>query len=147
MKVVLLTDVKGTGKKGEVKEVSDGYARNMLFPKNLAREATESTIRELSHQKASLDKKKQEELEQAQGLAKLLNETVITYKTKAGEGGRLFGSITSKDISELLEQQHKIKIDKKKIVLEHPIKTLGMSKVEIKVYHGVNAQVNLSVVE
>lgn len=147
MKVVLLKDVKGTGKKGELKEVSDGHARNFLFPKGLAREATEATMREMTHQKASLDKRKQEELEAAKALAQQLNETTVVYKTKAGEGGRLFGSITTKDISELLEQQKGIKIDKKKIVLEHAIKTLGESKVEIKVYQGVSASLTLSVVE
>ncbi len=147
MKVVLLKDIKGTGKKGEFKEVSDGHARNFLFPKGLAREATDSTIREISHQKASHDKRKQEELEQAQEQANKLNEMVITYKTKAGEAGKLFGSITSKDIVEMLEKQHQVKIDKKKINLEHPVKTLGNVKVEVKVYQGITAHVTLSVIE
>lgn len=147
MKVVLLKDIKGTGKKGEIKEVSDGHARNFLFPKGLAREATDSTIKELSHQKASHDKRKQEELEQAQALAEKLNQTVLIYKTKAGEGGKLFGSITSKDIAELLEKQTGIAFDKKKINMPTPIKVLGDSKVEMKVYHGVTAHLTVSVVE
>lgn len=147
MKVVLLKDIKGTGKKGDIKEVSDGHARNFLFPKGLAREANDSTLREITHQKASQDKRKQEELEQAKALANQINEITLIYKTKAGEAGKLFGSITTKDISELLEKQKGIKVDKKKIVLEHPIKTLGESKVELKIYQGVTATLTLSVIE
>lgn len=147
MKIILLKDVKGTGKKGEVKEVSDGHARNFLFPKKLARPATDSTVKEMQHHKMSHDKKMAEELEEAKALAKKISDITLTIDTKAGEGGRLFGSITSKDIAEKIQDLHGIEIDKRKIQLDGAIKTLGTTKVDIKIYPKVTATITVVVSE
>lgn len=146
MKVILLKDIKGTGKKGQVIEASDGHARNYLFPRGLAKPATDSSVRELEHQKASADKRKEKELEEAKTLGKQLESISLKFAVKTGEGGKLFGAITSKDIAESLEKQHGIKVDKKKIEL-HPIKSLGTTHAEIKLTQGVHAQVKVEVVE
>lgn len=145
MIVILLKDVKGSGKAGEVVKVNDGYARNMLIPKGLAKEATEGNVRSLEKQKAIAAEKKAEEKAAAQQLAEKLKEATVSIKTKGGEGGRLFGSITSKDISEALNKQHKIDIDKKKFVLENPIKTTGEFSVEVKLYPEVAGTVKVNV--
>lgn len=147
MKVIFLKDVKGTAKKGEVKEVSDGHARNFLFPKGLAREATDSSVKEMAHHKASLDKRKQEELDEAKGLAERLSALTLKIHSKAGEGGKLFGSITSKDIAETLEKTSGYVIDKRKIQLEGAIKTMGTHKVEAKLYPGVTATLTVVIGE
>jgi large subunit ribosomal protein L9 len=144
MKVILLKDIKGTGKKGDVINASDGHARNYLLPRGLAKEATDSTIRELSHQKASEDKRKQEELDEAKAVAAKIEEITLKVKSKAGEGGKLFGSITSKEIADLLQKQYAIKVDKKKMTLE-PIKALGYTKAEVKVHPQVTATLKISV--
>lgn len=145
MIVILLKDVKGSGKAGEVVKVNDGYARNMLIPKGLAKEATEGNVRSLEKQKAIAAEKKAEEKAAAQQLAEKLKELTVSIVTKGGEGGRLFGSITSKDISEALNKQHKINIDKKKFVLENPIKTTGEFFVEVKLYTEVAGAVRVNV--
>lgn len=145
MIVILLKDVKGSGKAGEVVKVNDGYARNMLIPKGLAKEATEGNVRSLEKQKAIAAEKKAEEKAAAQKLAEKLKEVTVSIITKGGEGGRLFGSITSKDISEALNKQHKIDIDKKKFVLENPIKTTGEFSVEVKLYPEVAGTVKVNV--
>ncbi|QAT41766.1 50S ribosomal protein L9 [Aminipila luticellarii] len=145
MIVILLKDVKGSGKAGEVVKVSDGYARNMLIPKGLAKEATDGNVRNLEKQKAILAEKKAEEKAAAQKLADKLKEVTVSIVTKGGEGGRLFGSITSKDISEALNKQHKIDIDKKKFVLESPIKTTGAFSVEVKLYPEVTGTIKVNV--
>ncbi|WP_312093706.1 50S ribosomal protein L9 [Aminipila sp.] len=145
MIVILLKDVKGSGKAGEVVKVSDGYARNMLIPKGMAKEATEGNVRNLEKQKAIAAEKKAEEKAAAQKLAERLKELTVSIITKGGEGGRLFGSITSKDISEALSKQHKIDIDKKKFVLESPIKTTGDFSVEVKLYPEVAGIVKVKV--
>jgi large subunit ribosomal protein L9 len=147
MKVILLKDVKGTGKKGEIKEVNDGHARNFLIPRKLARPATDASVKELSHQKASHDKKMAEELDAAKALAKQLDEITLTITSKAGEGGKLFGSITSKDLAELLIKEHGIEIDKRKIQLTGAIKTLGSQKIDIKVYPQVSGAITVVVKE
>ncbi|QIB67998.1 50S ribosomal protein L9 [Aminipila butyrica] len=145
MIVILLKDVKGSGKAGDVIKVSDGYARNMLIPKGLAKEGTEGNVRSLEKQKAIAAEKKAEEKAAAQKLADKLKELTVSIVTKGGEGGRLFGSITSKDIAEALNKQHKINIDKKKLVLENPIKTTGQFAVEVKLYPEVTGTVNVHV--
>lgn len=145
MKVILLKDVKGLGKAGEVVNASDGHARNFLIPKGLAKEATESGIKALERQKAAEERKRQQELEEAKTLADKISQLTVRLKGKAGDGGRLFGSVTSKDIAEGLEKQHKIKIDKRKIQLENPIRELGAAVVEIKVYPEVTAKVKVEV--
>ncbi|MGG1314096.1 MULTISPECIES: 50S ribosomal protein L9 [Cohnella] len=146
MKVIFLQDVKGQGKKGEIKEVSEGYARNFLLPKGYVQIATEGNKKALDQMKASAEKRKAKEKEEAQALAAKLSEMTIVIKAKAGEGGRLFGAITSKQISETLEKMN-IKIDKRKIDLEEPIRTLGVTKVPLKLYPEVKGTLNVQVVE
>ncbi|MBQ1401251.1 MAG: 50S ribosomal protein L9 [Firmicutes bacterium] len=145
MIVILLKDVKGAGKAGEVVKVSDGYARNMLIPKGFAKEATEGNVRNLEKQKKIMAEKQAEAKAAAEDLAERMKTLTVNIVSKGGEGGRLFGSITSKDISEALEEQHGIKIDKKKIVLDSPIKHTGDTEVTVKVYPEVHAQLKVSV--
>lgn len=147
MKVILLQDIKGTGKKGDVINASDGHARNYLIPRGLAKEATDGNVKELEHQNASKVKREEDALAAAKKLAEDISKLEITFKTKAGEGGRLFGSITNKDISDLIKTKHKLDIDKKKIVLDQPIRTLGTTNVTIKVYPKVTAQIKVHVIE
>jgi large subunit ribosomal protein L9 len=147
MKVVLLQDVKDLGKKGELVNASDGYARNYLFPRKLAVEATAGKLKEIEDKKSSEKNRKEKELSAAKELADKINKLEISFKTKAGENGKSFGSITGKDVADALKAQHKIEIDKKKIVLHDAIKTLGTYQVEIKVYPEVSAKVNVKVVE
>lgn len=145
MIVILLKDVKGSGKAGEVVKVSDGYARNMLIPKGLAMEATEGNVRNLEKQKALQEEKKAEQRAAAEEQAKRLSELTVEIKTKGGEGGRLFGSITSKDIADALKKQHNIDVDKKKLQLDSPIKQTGEFKVEIKFYYEISAMITVKV--
>ena len=145
MKVILLKDVKKVGKAGEVINASDGYARNFLFPRGLAKEATEGNMKEHDKKKAAEDKKKQEEWEEAKALAEKIGNFIVEIKTKGGEGGRLFGSITSKDIADQLEKDFDVKVDKKKIVLENPIKETGEFKVDIKIYPEVVAELKVKI--
>jgi large subunit ribosomal protein L9 len=147
MKVILLKDVKGLGKAGTVVNASDGHARNYLIPKGLAKEATESGVKVLRKQQAAYQKRKQEEFHDAKILAEKISKLTVTLKAKSGEAGRLFGSITSKDIAEGLEKQHAIKIDKRKIQLENPIRELGSVFVEVKVYPEISAKMKVEVVE
>ena len=145
MIVILNRDVKGTGKAGDIVKVSDGYARNMLIPKGYAKEATEGNVRNLEKQKVIAAEKKAEEKAEAQALAEKINERSVTIKTKAGEGGRIFGSITSKDIADALADQHKLTVDKKKIQLDNPIKQTGELTVDIKLYPEVMAKLKVNV--
>lgn len=138
--------IKGTGKAGEVVKVSDGYARNMLLPRGYATEATEGNIRSLEKQKAVLAEKKAAEKQAAQELAEKINATEVVIKTKAGENGKIFGSITSKDIADALKEQKKITVDKKKIQLDNPIKGIGEMTVNIKLYPEVTAKLKVSVI-
>ena len=123
MKVILLKDVKGTGKKGEIKEVSDGYARNFLIKKKFAVEANNTNVKELDEKNKSKERKETIAYEEAVLLGKQMEEVNIVIETKAGEGGRLFGSITSKDIAEELKKQKNIEVDKRKITLDEAIRT------------------------
>ncbi|SNS53628.1 LSU ribosomal protein L9P [Anaerovirgula multivorans] len=147
MKVILLQDVKGQGKKGEIVNVSDGYARNFLFPKNLATEATTGNMKTLEQQNKAKKLKKEQELDKAKKLAAEIEKLTVEIKAKAGEGGRLFGSVTSKDIIEAVEKNHKMKLDKKKLVLPDPIRELGVKHLEMKVYPGVVAKLRVQVIE
>lgn len=147
MIVILKKDVKGTGKAGEVIKVSPGYARNMLIPRGLAVEATEGNIRNLEKQKQIQKENEAIEKAKAEEIALKLSKGNIVIKTKAGEGGRLFGSITNKDISEAIEKQLEIKIDRRKIVLENPIKELGEVNVEAKLYTEVTGKFAVEVKE
>ena len=143
MIVILNKDVKGTGKAGDVVKVSDGYARNMLIPRGLATEATQGNIRHLEKQKAIAAEKKAEEKAQAQQQAEKIQKVSVLIKTKAGKGGKIFGSITSKDISEALREQHGIDIDKKKFQMDAPLKQTGETGVDIKLYQDIIARLTV----
>jgi len=145
MKVILTDDVKGTGKKGDVVNVAEGYARNFLFPKGLAIEASKQNLAELDRQKAALDKKRAEELEKARELKKRLDRLVVNITAKTGDAGRLFGSITAKDIGEVLQDKHGITIDKRKIELKTPIKALGSYQVAVRLHPEVTATIDVLV--
>lgn len=146
MKVILKQDVKGLGKKDEIVNASDGYAKNYLIPRGIAVEATSGNVNEtVNKQKAAADKK-QRELDNAKEFASKLKDKTVVIKAKAGENGKLFGAIAGKDIADAIKKQYNIDIDKKKIVLDDPIKTLGDHTVEIKIYAGVAVNVNVSVV-
>ncbi|GBG08166.1 50S ribosomal protein L9 [Paenibacillus agaridevorans] len=146
MKVIFLQDVKGQGKKGEVKDLSEGYVRNFLLPKGLAKAASDGNLKTLEVQNASETKRKAKEKEDAQALAKKLEEMTVVVKAKAGEGGRLFGAITSKQVAEALAGLG-VKIDKRKIELEDPIRTLGMTQVPVKLHPEVKAKLNVQTAE
>ncbi|MDD6539344.1 MAG: 50S ribosomal protein L9 [Firmicutes bacterium] len=145
MIVILLKDVKGKGKAGDVVKVNDGYARNMLLPRGLAQEATEGNIRNLEKQKAiAAEKRAAEEAKAREDKAKL-EEITLEIKSKGGDSGKLFGSITSKDIADALEAQEGIRIDKKKIEMPSPIKAAGESTVTIKLFTNVSAELKVHV--
>lgn len=146
MVVILLKDVKGTGKAGDVVKVSDGYARNMLIPKGLAREATQGNVRSLEKQKALAEEKRAEEKAAAQKRADELEKIVLVVPSKGGENGKLFGSVTSMDVAKALQDQEGITIDKKKIEMpEGPIKQAGTSQVIVKLYQDVSAKIRVKV--
>ena len=147
MKVILLKDVKGTGKKGEMKEVSDGYARNFLLPKKMAVVADNTAVKELNEKNKAAENKAQKEYEAAVDLGKKMEEMNIVIYSKSGDGGRLFGSITSKDIAEQLKKQHDIVVDKRKVLLNEPIRVLGSTNVEIKIHQKVTTKIRVDVRE
>ena len=146
MKVILLQDIKNVGKKEEIINANDGYARNYLFPKKLAIEATKDNLAKLQAKKTSEANKKQAEIELNKQIAKQIEKIELQIKTKAGENEKIFGGITSKEISEELKKQYKIEIDKKKIVLKEAIKNLGKFQVEIKFGDGINGKLTLNVI-
>ncbi len=147
MKVILKVDIKGTGKRGEIVKVSDGYARNMLIPKGMAVEATQKNMNQLKKDQAQYEAKIAEEKAAAQALAKKLESLKVNIKAKSGEDGKLFGSITNLEIAKELMEQHGIEIDKKKIVLPSPIKQKGTHVVEVKLYTEVPGKINVEVVD
>ncbi|MDE6356700.1 MAG: 50S ribosomal protein L9 [Clostridia bacterium] len=142
MKIILLQDVKGQGKKGEVKEVNEGYARNFLIKKGLAEVATPTKINELNQKKASQDFHRAEEVKATQALAKEVYGKTFTVKIKAGQSGKVFGSVTGANIAEALVAAG-YNVDKKKIVLAQPIKTIGTYEVELKLMEGVQSKINV----
>ncbi|MBP1759909.1 MAG: ribosomal protein [Firmicutes bacterium] len=145
MKVILQADVKGTGKKGQILEVADGFARNFLFPKKLAIEATTGNIQDISHKKALEDRRKIKEKEDAIQLGNKLNAFKIEVRTKTGEGGRLFGSVTNKEIADALKKQHGVELDKRKLDIKEPIKALGSYEVHVKIHPEVTAKLQVNV--
>ena len=147
MKVILLEDVKSLGKKGEIVDISDGYARNFILPKKKGIEATSKNLNDLKLQKANDDKIAQENLEAAQKLAAELESEPVVIKIKTGEGGKLFGAISTKEIAAAVKEQRGLEIDKKKIVLDEPIKVLGIHDVKIKLHKDVSAELKVKVVE
>ena len=146
MKVVLLADVKGLGKKGELCNASDGYARNFLFPKKLAVEADNGALNELKNREESKAHHKQEEINAAKATAEKLNGKSVTIKAKAGSGGRLFGSVTSKEIAAEIKVALGVEIDRKKMSVAD-IKNFGEYTAEIKLYQGITAKVTVKVTE
>ena len=145
MQVILTQDVKGQGKKGQVVNVSDGYARNFLLPKGLATEATKSSMNDLKGKKESEQFQIKTQTEEAQKIAEKMQEIEVVLNAKAGDNGKLFGSITSKDVSDALTTQHHIKLDKKKFVLPDGIKTLGTTEVKVKLYTGITGTLKVRV--
>lgn len=146
MKVVLLEDVKGQGKKGEIVNVSDGFARNFLFPKKLAKPADNQTILEIKAKKESEEFRKAEEKKNAAALAEKLKGTVLTFKSTGGADGRLYGAVTAKDICDKLQSELGLTVDKRKIVLNETIKTVGEYDLEIKLYPEISANIKIKVV-
>lgn len=146
MKVILSQDIKGVGRKNELINVSEGYARNFLFPRNLAVEANAQNMNKLNSQNEAKQYKKDMEKENAKQIAQKLEKIEVRIQVQAGENGKIFGSVSAKEIAEALEKQHKIQIDKKKIDLKETIKTLGMQKVEVKLFEGVIGQIKLNVI-
>ena len=145
MKVILLEDVKKLGKKGEIIEVSDGYARNYLLPQKLAIPATNTNINTVSQQKASEERKQKRMLEEAQMLAAQMSKLEVTIGVKSGEGGKLFGSVTGKDIADALKQQHSVDIDKRKVDVKDAIKSVGTYPVSIKIHPEVSTKIQVHI--
>lgn len=147
MKVILLEDVKTLGKKGEVVEVSDGYARNAIFPKKLGLEATPKNLNDLKLKNKHADKVAQENYEAALAFAEDLKDKKVVVKMKAGEGGRTFGSVSTKEIAAAAKAQFGLELDKKKMQLPEPIKSFGMTEVSIKLHPKVTGKFTVHVVE
>lgn len=146
MKVILLEDVPKLGKRGNVVEVADGYARNYLLPRKLAVLATEERLEELHREKDREAKKKKKELEEARRLAQMLEGATVTVVARAGEGGKLFGSVTNKEIAQAIENTFHISIDRRKIELEEPLKILGSYPVILRLHPEVQARITVEVV-
>jgi len=146
VKVILKEDVKALGKKGKICEVSDGYARNFLIPRSLAMEATEGNVQDLAHKQKQEELRKQKERQAALDLKGRIEGLNLILKVKVGEKGRLFGSVSNKEIAEVLEKQYKLKLDKRKIDIKEPIKAIGDYNVTIKLHPEVTANVIIKVV-
>ena len=143
MKVILLADIKGVGKKDEVINASDGYARNFLFPKNLALEANKENMAKLKSKNDAKAYQKEMDIKAAKEVAEKINSITMKLEVKAGENGKIFGGVTAKEIAENLKKEYKIDIDKKKVLLSETIKTIGVHNIEIKLYEGIIAKLNL----
>ncbi|NLC87982.1 MAG: 50S ribosomal protein L9 [Clostridiaceae bacterium] len=146
MKVILLENIKGVGKKDQVINSSDGYAKNYLFPKKLALEANNENMLKLKAKQNGVEYKKGLEKDEANKIAGKIKEITLKIQVKAGENGKIFGGVTSKEISENLKQQYKIEIDKKKIMLSETIKNLGMFNVDIKLYEGIIGKLKVQII-
>lgn len=146
MKVILKADIKGVGKKDQVINASDGYARNFLFPKNLAVEANAENMSKLKAKQDSNAYKKSQEKEEAKKIADKLSKILLKVPVKAGENGKIFGGVSAKEISDLLKKEYKIEVDKKKIELKETIKTLGVRTITIKLYEGVIGNLKIDVI-
>lgn len=147
MKVILLQDVKGKGKKDQIVEVSDGYARNFLFPKKLAAEADAKAIGDAKNKEAAAARKIELEKAAANELSEKLQGILVKLHSKAGADGRLYGSITSSDIADALKEQSGIEIDRRKIVLDKPIRTHGSYSLDVKLYAGISGKINVLITE
>jgi large subunit ribosomal protein L9 len=146
MKVILLKDVPGQGKRGEVINVAEGYARNYLLPRNLASEASQGKIKEMAERQHANVLKGEKVKQEAQELAARLEDITVVVQTKAGEGGKLFGSVNNKDVCDAMVLQHRIQLDKKKVVLKEPIKQLGEYSVVAKLHPDVHVEIKVKVV-
>ena len=146
MKVIFLQDVKGSGKKDQILEVSDGYARNYLFPRKLAREATNEALNAIQTAKAAVQHRDDVKKAEAEAKARELKGKVVVINAKGGEGGRLYGSITAQEIVNALKEQHGIEIDKRKIELDEPVRTAGQTLFTVRMVAGVTTRMILNVV-
>ncbi len=147
MKVILLQDVKSIGKKGELKEVSDGYARNFLLPRKLAKEANAQAMNEFKNAEAAKEYKVKKETEKAQENAKALSGKTVKIPAKVGQNGKLFGSVTAKELAEEIAKQYGVEVDKRKIALENDIKAFGTYNFDVKFYNGISASMSVVVCE
>lgn len=147
MKIILIQDVKKLGKKGEIIEASDGYARNYILPQKLGIEANQKNLNDLKLQKMKEEKDAQRILDEAKALAEKIGGQVVTVKMKAGEGGKVFGSVSAKEIAEAMKKQNALEIDKKKIQLQEPIKSFGFHEVGIKLHPQVTGTLRVKVEE
>lgn len=147
MKVIFLQDVKGSGKKGEVKNVADGYARNMLLPKGYAVEATAQNMSKLQGQQSSAQHKIDLEIQAAKEAAAKINGKKVNIKAKAGSNGKLFGSVTAGNVADAISEQLEVKVDKKKIVLSADIKNFGSYTAVVKLYNGISETIDVEVIE
>jgi large subunit ribosomal protein L9 len=146
MKVILLQDVKGSGKKGQIVNASDGHAKNFLIPKKLAAEATPTALKEWEREQKNAESKRQNEVSAAQALGKRIEEAIVKIPMKIGENGKMFGSVSNKEIAAAMSSQVGIDIDRKKIVLDEPIKLVGIKKVGVKLYADISAQLSVEIV-
>ena len=147
MKVILLQDVKALGKKGDIVNVSDGYARNAILPKKLGVEANAKNLNDLKLQQAHADKVAAEQLQAAKEFAAVIAESTVELKVKSGEGGKVFGSVSSKEIAAAAKEQYGMELDKKKLQIQEPIKTLGTHEVLVKLHREVTAKLRVHVTE
>jgi large subunit ribosomal protein L9 len=145
MKVVLIQDVKGTGKAGETKDVADGYARNFLIPKKLAQPASRGAEQRVEREKATAVQREQRELTEAKNLAVKLEASQVTLKLRSGKDGKLFGAVTNADVASALKQQHGITLDRRKIEFDEPVKAMGPGTAHVKLHREVTAQIPLMV--
>ena len=146
MKVILLKDVRNMGKRDEIITVSDGYARNFLFPQKLAAEATPGALKEIARKRAAQDAREAEQRAEAQAKAELLKNKIITLEVKCGEKGRLYGSVTAAEVAEALEKQHGIQADKRKLDIGDPIREVGVREITVWLYSGITTKMKLNVV-
>ena len=146
MKVILLQEVKKLGKKGEIMEVAEGYARNFLLPKKLAAPATADTLNQLQQQKSAAADRQKRQLEEAKLLAAQLGQIEVKVKAKAGEGGKLFGAVTTKDFVDAAKIQHGVELDRRKMEITDPIKNLGQTSVVMKIHPEVTAEIKVQVI-
>ena len=146
MKVVLLKDIRNVGKRDDIITVSDGYARNFLFPQKLAAEATPGALKEIARKRAAQDAREAEMRAEAQAKAELLKNKIITLEAKCGEKGRLYGSVTAAEVADALEKQHGIQVDKRKMDIGDPIREVGMREITVWLYSGITTPMKLNVV-
>jgi len=146
MKVILLKDVKGQGKVGSVVNVSDGYARNFLFPREMAKPADAASLNAIKNRKSAQKHKKAQEEEAARELAKSLSGAIVEVKVKAGEQGRLFGSVSNAEIAKAISEQMGTVIDRRKIAIKSPIKSIGLHTVTAKVYAGISTEIKVNII-